>query len=229
MPGVDGGESIAEGPAVRAVIFDLDGTLVDSLADIAGSTNAVLEGLWRRPVPTARIRTYVGDGLAELLRRCLDEQSELEAPPMEELLARYRRHHLEHLLDHSRPYPGVQQLLSGLRGRPLAVVTNKAEESARRVLEGLDLARHFVSIAGADTHAEKKPSPLPLRAAMRALGSEPGDTCMVGDGLPDVGAALAAGMPPVAVLWGFTSRSALAAAGARTFARDVAELAQILG
>lgn len=220
---------MADGSTVRAIIFDLDGTLVDSLQDIAGSTNVVLESHGRRPVPVARIRSYLGEGLGDLLRRCLAEQPELEAPPIAELMVQYRAHHNEHLLDHTRPYPGVEAMLERLGGRPLAVVTNKVEESALRVLEGLGLTRHFASIAGADTHAEKKPSALPLRHAMAVMGSAPEETVMVGDGLPDVGAALAASVTPVAVLYGFTPRSSLEAAGARRFARDVEELDQILG
>ncbi len=218
-----------DGLPVRAIIFDLDGTLVDSLADITGSANAVLEAHGRAPIPASRIRSYLGDGLADLLHRCLAEQPELDRPPVGELVVQYRAHHLDHLLDHTRPYAGVEAMLERLRGRPLAVVTNKAEESARRVLDGLDLTRHFVSIAGADTHAEKKPSPLPLRQAMKVMGSAPEETVMVGDGLPDVGAALAASVHPLAVLYGFSARGPLEAAGARSFARDVEELDQILG
>ena len=220
---------MADGSPVRAVIFDLDGTLVDSLQDITGSMNAVLEAHGRPAIPAARIRSYLGDGLADLIRKCLDERVELDRPPVEALVSEYRAHHLEHLLDHTRPYPGVEAMLERLQGRPLAVVTNKAEESALRVLEGLGLTRHFASIAGADTHSEKKPSALPLRHAMGVMGSTPEETVMVGDGLPDVGAALAASVTPVAVLYGFTARAALEAAGARRFARDVEELDQILG
>ncbi|MEL6574959.1 MAG: phosphoglycolate phosphatase [Pseudomonadota bacterium] len=182
---------------LRAVVFDLDGTLVDSAPDIAASLNATLVALGRGPLPLPRVLGNVGHGMRHLIARCLADSgggAEDEAL-IDRALGLYRAHYAEHLADATRPYPNVPEVLEQLAesGLKLAVCTNKPEGLSQKLLAALDLAPFFPVVVGGDTVAERKPHPAPLLHAIKQLGAAPGDTLFVGDSAPDEGAARAAG------------------------------------
>ncbi|MBK8974704.1 MAG: HAD-IA family hydrolase [Planctomycetes bacterium] len=200
-----------------AILLDLDGTLVDSLADIAASANHVRAAFDLPPLPAAAVRRMIGDGARKLLERSLADAA---APPsIETALGVYEAHHAEQCTAAVRTYPGVAEQLERWRGenRALAVVTNKPERFARRIVEHLHLDRFVGVIVGGDTTPERKPSPVPLRAALAMLGRPAGVLWAVGDGLQDLRAGRAAGLRTVAALYGFGDPDALRAEGADVY------------
>lgn len=187
-----------------AVLFDLDGTLVDSAPDLARALSLLLDEHGRPPVSEAEVRRMIGQGARVLVARVWSATGEpLEPDRIEPLYRRFVALYTPIALDRTRPYPEVVDTLAGLhRTHPLAVVTNKPERAARAVLEGLDLARWFGAVVGGDTLDVRKPDPAPLRWALRQLGHT-GPAVMVGDSSADVRAAAAAGVPSIAVRWGY--------------------------
>ncbi|MCC7517691.1 MAG: phosphoglycolate phosphatase [Verrucomicrobiae bacterium] len=195
-------------PRFAAVLFDLDGTLVDSFADIAASANHALAALGRTPHPAATIKGWVGEGIQVLMQRALDARDP-------ELIARavaaWRPHYEAHCLDQTRPYEGIVPMLERLRGAglPLGVVSNKLERLTRLALEGLALASFFDVVVGGDTTSARKPDPTPLRFAAEKLGLSRGRLLFAGDTANDLDAARAAGWTSCAVLWGQCDEAAL--------------------
>ena len=192
------------------VIFDLDGTLVDSLPDIAAALNHVLRRAGMSPLPLAQVGGYVGDGAAKLVQRALPHGAAPER--FEALLADFRTTYAQHLVVETRPYPGVESLLQRLAASmPLAVLTNKPSALAGPLLEALGLTRHFAHVVGDGDGFARKPDPAAGHWLMRQHNAGPGRALVVGDGLPDVGFAQALGVPAAAVTWGYTARDRLAA------------------
>lgn len=199
------------------LLLDLDGTLVDSLADIAASANHVRAAFGLGPLSHGAVRAMVGDGAALLLRRALAELGE----PVDVATAWpiYDEHHRQQCTDMVVPYPGVVSHLDAWHeaGRRMAVVTNKPERFARQILEHLALDRYFSAVVGGDTTPVRKPDPAPLHAALEALGAAPADAFMVGDGIQDLRAGRAAGTRTIAALYGFRDEASLRAEGADSF------------
>ncbi len=196
--------------AVRAVLIDLDGTLLDTAEDLCVAANAMLHDLGRPPVDVARIRTYIGRGLANLVKRCLAGSRELdgaEAPV--EALALFRRHYAVSNGQQARIYPGVLEGLAALRamGLPLVCLTNKASAFTLPLLERTGLAGYFVEVISGDTVARAKPDPMPVFEACRRLGVAPGQTLLIGDSLNDVRAARGAGCHVFCVPYGYNEGS----------------------
>lgn len=185
---------------VKLIIFDLDGTLVDSGEDIARSVNELLERSARAPLPADRIRSYVGNGVRNLLERSLGESSDRELERAEVLyLSIYRRR----LLETTRPYPGVVPALEALhRDRALAVLTNKPVRESLAILEGLDLRRYFRAVHGGDSFARKKPDPMGVRFLQEETEAGPEDTLLVGDSTIDHETARNAGVRSCIVSYG---------------------------
>lgn len=206
----------------RLAILDLDGTLVDSVDDLAASVNHALAALGLPARTTAEIRSFVGEGARVLVARAIAPRDEL----LEPALALWREHYDAHCLDRTRLYPGVDAALAGA-GRVLAVHTNKPGALARKILAGLGVSGRFAAIVGGDD-APRKPDPAGALAIMAQVGASRADTVFVGDSRVDVATARAAGVALVAVTWGLAARDELAAAGATVFARDAAELARHL-
>ena len=169
----------------RLIVFDLDGTLIDSRRDLADSANAVLRESGADPLPEETIGHMVGDGAARLLARAFVAAGR-EQPP--DALDRFLEIYSRRLLDHTRPYPQVPQVLDELNTRgPLAVLTNKPLDATRRILAGLNLARYFShdSVIGGDGPFPRKPDPAGLRYLIAGAGAEPQTTTLVGDSLID--------------------------------------------
>jgi phosphoglycolate phosphatase len=181
--------------------------------------NHALHAVGLPPRSREEVHGFVGEGARLLLARAVAPHDHL----LEPALAAWRPHYEAHCLDRTRPYPGIDALLAGA-GRTLAVQTNKPGVMARKILAGLGLLPRFAAVIGGDEVA-RKPDPAGARELMARLGATPAETVFVGDSRVDLGAAWAAGVPFVAVTWGFASRAELAAAGATAFADRAADLA----
>lgn len=186
-----------------AVIFDLDGTLIDTAADLAASMNHVLQQAGRSPVPLDRVRHLVGHGGRAMLEKGFREYGG-EAPcDLDPHLALFLEHYLRNIADQSRPFPGVVETLDVLQaaGATIAVCTNKREAWARSLFDALGLSSRFAAIVGADTVGVAKPDPRPVLAALQRTGARRG--VFVGDSDTDIRAARAANIPCLAALFGY--------------------------
>jgi phosphoglycolate phosphatase len=187
--------------AVSALIFDLDGTLIDSKQDLIRSVNAMLEKMGREKLHEDTISGYIGHGAPKLVARALGNgATEAER---EQALRFFLAHYEEHKLDSTRPYPGVAEGLEELCPFPMAVLTNKPVRVSRRIVEGLGLAKYFRAVYGGNSFETKKPDPLGARKILEELGATAGETMMVGDSEVDVQTARNAGTLAAAVNYGF--------------------------
>jgi phosphoglycolate phosphatase len=194
----------------KLVLFDLDGTLVDSAPDIAAALNDALAELGQPTHPLDTVTTYVGDGAAKLVERAVG----LTAPIDQTLLLeRFKARYAANLCVRTRLYPGIAGTLEAFRARgtPLAVVTNKPGDLARTLLRTLAIDGFFVEVVGDGDGFPRKPSPEIALAVCARHAVAPADALLVGDGLPDVRLARAAGCRAAAVTWGYTPREALLA------------------
>lgn len=201
-------------PPRRAVLFDLDGTLVDSAPDIAAAADRALVECGVAARGIERVIGYIGGGAEKLIHRCLTDRLDGVAEPalFAAASAAFFRHYAAGLTTHTRPYPGVIDTLETLRARGylLGCVTNKPGRFTAPLLAALDLARYFeVTVAG-DTLAVKKPDPAPLLHAANALGTNIAQTTMIGDSMADLNAARAAGMRVLCVSYGYSPTARLA-------------------
>jgi phosphoglycolate phosphatase len=194
--------------AIRAVAFDLDGTLVDTLPDLHEAGCRMLTGLGHEPLALQITRSFIGDGIEQLVRRLLREAEGTDAGDtlLEPSLREFRRHYRDVVSLHSRPYPGVVAGLQELRdhGLPLACITNKAGAFTGPLLKDLALTDNFQVIVSGDTLPRKKPDPLPLHHVADRMGIAVSELLMVGDSINDVLAARAAGSPVFCVPWGYS-------------------------
>jgi len=188
---------------VRAFVFDLDGTLIDSKMDLVNSVNAMLRETKRTELSPDLIASYVGHGAPQLMASTLGPSS-TEAE-RKEALAIFLKHYNLEKLEETRPYPGVLeglQLLSDSK-IPMAVLTNKPTQLSMDILEGLQLARFFRFLYGGDSFPTKKPDPSGVLSVLRELGVPPEESAMVGDSDVDIQTARNAGMAAVGVTYGF--------------------------
>ncbi len=190
----------------RAILFDLDMTLVETREDIAISANAVRAGFGLEPLSIADLVPMIGDGVRMLLERALGPAG---AGRQDEALARFREHYARHCLDRSYVYEGIPELLASLASRPKAVVSNKPEAFCWQVLRGVGIAEAFAVVIGGDSLDALKPDPAPLVAASERLGVPAAACVMVGDTWRDVRAGRLAGCRVVAVTYGLGSRERL--------------------
>ena len=202
-----------------AYLFDLDGTLIDSFEDIAVSANHARRCVGLPERPTRELYGFVGEGAQRLIERTVGlDRPELVAPA----LAAWREHYEAHMLEHTRPYPGVVEALGRIEG-PKAVVTNKPAASARRLVEALGLAPLVPIVVGGGDVESRKPDPEGSRLALSRLGVHE-RVVFVGDSIVDAETAKNAGFAFVGVLWGQGTRWQLEALGARFFAQRAEEL-----
>ncbi len=197
-------------------IFDLDGTLLNTLDDLAASTNYALRSVGLPEHSVDDVRRFVGNGVRKLMERAMENGD--RNPHFDEAYAIFRKHYLEHGLDTTKPYPGIMDLLRELkaRGKKIAVVSNKFYDATR------ELVKHFfgqyVEIAiGERENIRKKPAPDTVIEALRLLGAGKEGAVYIGDSDVDFNTAKNVGIPCVSVLWGFRDREFLSSIGATTF------------
>lgn len=189
------------------IVFDLDGTLVDSAPDLIGTLNILLGEEGVPPLPLEEARPFIGHGARRLIERGFAAQGRpAPAERMDDLFARFIEHYNQHSADRTRPFPGVVPALQSMRraGAKLAVCTNKLTSLSVPILEKLDLAPLFDAVIGADSAPAAKPDPRHLICAVEAAGGRADRAVMVGDAATDAGAARAAGVPLVLVSFGYT-------------------------
>lgn len=188
-------------------MIDLDGTLLDTIPDLAAATNRMLEALGHAPLPLDAVRSYVGKGIPRLVERALirNVDGQADAAALARALPVFERYYAELNGQHTTLYPGVMEGLEQLQaaGFPLACVTNKAGAFAVPLLERMGLARFFAQTIAGDTLSRKKPDPMQLLHACAQFGVAPGRMLMVGDSVNDVQAARAAGCPVFCVAYGY--------------------------
>lgn len=203
--------------SVKLLVFDLDGTLIDSAQDLCNSVNETLKHCGRKPLPDPAIAGFVGNGAPMLMRRSLALAGNVTPDAVDEELfdkayAYFLQYYREHKLDFTYAYAGVLEALEALRelhdepggvARTMAVLTNKPVRPARGICEGLGLASYFLHIHGGDSFAVKKPDPLGLRALMEECGARPEETVMIGDSAVDVQTARNAGAWALGCAFGF--------------------------
>jgi len=184
---------------VKAFLFDLDGTLIDSAGDIALALKKTLKELGMEDRMPSDVRNLIGGGVKALLERVLGEDFR------EEYVSVFRKHYISEPVVYTKPYDGIKQALSKLRseGISLAVVTNKLEDLSVEILRRLDMLDYFDVVVGGNTFSEKKPSPLPVIKTLEFLKVEPEEAVMVGDTEADILAGKGAGIKTALAKWGY--------------------------
>ena len=216
----------------RLVLLDLDGTLIDTLPDLAHCVDEMLVELGQAPCGPARVGRWVGNGVERLVHRALTgamdgEAKEVElAPALESFLRCYE----DNICTRSRVFSGVHEGLDHLadRGCELACVTNKPYRHTELLLRGLGLRKRFALVLGGDSLAARKPDPLPLRHAMAHFGVSSAETLLVGDSRNDVLAARAAGVPVICMSYGYNHGEDIALAGPDRVLGSLDELEHLL-
>jgi phosphoglycolate phosphatase len=199
----------------QAILFDLDGTLVDSSRDIATSINLTLEHLEYDPITLNQSNSFVGDGILMLVKRALgksihsNENHAIEHDLLSEANNIYRKYYAQHVLDTTLPYPGVVDTLNRIAGLQLAVISNKALVYVNEIMIHFQLDKYFKLILGGDSLELKKPDPYPLLYVAQQFNIDPQKCLMVGDSEKDIIAGKAAGMITCAVTYGMRSEESL--------------------
>jgi phosphoglycolate phosphatase len=186
---------------VKAFVFDLDGTLLNTKMDLVNSVNAMLREVGRPEQPADLVASYVGYGAPQLISRVLGPNANDQQ--RQESLAIFLKHYEQQMLNLTRPYPGVVEGLAALTDYPKAVLSNKPTRMSIVILEGLNMAHFFCSIHGGDNFEKRKPDPVGALSIVKELGATPGEAAMVGDSDVDIQTARNAGMLAVGVKYGF--------------------------
>lgn len=207
----------------RAIIFDLDGTLVDSLDDITHALNDALSAMGKPLVDRENVRGWVGDGLPVLCRRACPG---IDDDTLRALIQKAARSYQDACVVKTRPYGNILQMLDLLqaRGAPMAVLSNKPHALTQRVVTGLAMQKYFVEVRGYINEEEKKPAPTTALEMARRMSTLPSRVLFVGDSCVDIQTARNAGMTPVSVTWGFQKKNLLEGAGPDHFVDDPMEI-----
>lgn len=213
-------------PQVDLLIFDLDGTLVDSRHDLTFAVNQTLRKFGLPPLSLQTVVAYVGDGVHNLMRRALGGSQPRD---VEEAVQVFRRIYSEHLLDHSRLYPGIAEALDALQGRRKAVVTNKPMEFSDRILRGLGVRHLFALVLGGDAVEQMKPDPAPVLETLRRLCTPADRAVMIGDSRTDLTAGRNAGTRTCWVAWGFRGLDEIIDLQPDIIAREPSDLVRWFG
>jgi phosphoglycolate phosphatase len=192
---------------LRTIVFDLDGTLIDTAPDLISTLNLTLAREGMAPVPYAEARKMIGGGARGMIEKALVAEGRADVKAdLDRMFGDFVAHYAAHIADHSRPFPLLEATLDRLAadGYRLAVCTNKLEWLSVRLLDTLDLTRHFAAICGQDTFGMQKPDPEVLRRTIVKAGGAPDRAIMVGDSGTDVRTARAAALPVIAVTFGYS-------------------------
>lgn len=213
---------------IKAVIWDLDGTLLNTLDDLAASTNAALAANGLPVRTTEEVRCFVGNGVHKLIERAMPEKSDAHEQ-FQAVLDAFVAHYGVHSKDQTRPYDGIMDVLDTLLGEgvKLAIVSNKVDFAVKALSRDY-FGERMLSAVGDDPSRAKKPAPDSVWEAMRQMGVTAQEAVYVGDSDVDVITARNAGIPCIAVTWGFRSEESLLAAGAQYVARKPEEILQIV-
>jgi phosphoglycolate phosphatase len=209
-------------------IFDLDGTLIDSLADIVHSINLALARMHLQPLPESCIADFVGNGVSSLIERSLRESTGQQPGDdrIQEGIRLFQEEYGKHLLDQTRLFPGVKEGLDRISWARFAIVSNKPEGFCRRILEDLGIGHRFGIILGGDSVLKRKPDPEALLKAMNYFKVPAAATAMIGDSAIDIQAGKAAGVMTCGVLGGFRPREEILASGCDIIVDTLLELAE---
>jgi phosphoglycolate phosphatase len=194
---------------LEALIFDLDGTLVDTAPDLMAATNHVLKTLKRRPISMDEVRSFVGHGARALIARgCEATGDPVDPRAIETLYQEFVIYYANNIADNSVPYPGLLPFLDKCKARGLAmgVCTNKLESLSVRLLHALDMSKYFGAIVGPDTTGVAKPDPKPYFETVNRLARDPAKSMMFGDSETDINTAHNAKVPVIAVSFGYTPK-----------------------
>ena len=217
---------------IKAVVIDLDGTLLDTAPDLADAAEAMLVELGMPVVPLDEIKTYIGNGVSRLVKRALtrDMQAEPDVALLEKALAIYQKHYGAHVSRKSRPFPGVEDGLRTMKaaGFRLACITNKAGQFTVPLLKDTGLFDAFELILSGDTLPRRKPDPLPLLYACDVFGVAPAELLLIGDSLNDTQAARAAGCPVFCVPYGYNRGRPVAELDLDAVVPTLAEAAKLI-
>ena len=222
--------AMAIGFRPSAIVWDLDGTLVDSAPDLATALNSVLDMRGFFTLSVNEVRTMIGNGVPKLVQRGFNAVGVRPEPAqLDELVTIFAREYAACATQRTRPYPHVVETLETFREMniPMGVCTNKPESFTRQILAGLGLAAFFSSVIGGDTTSTRKPDPQPVLACIRGLASAPGSSLMIGDSVHDVHAAHAAGVVVGVVPWGYRS-APVEELGADFVVHDLAGFARMI-
>jgi phosphoglycolate phosphatase len=210
---------------VDLIIFDVDGTLIDSVKDLIDSVNFTLEAIGLPKEDPALVQSFIGDGVRKLVERSLGQEHQHLYPKTVEV---FRKHYHEHLLDHTKLYPGTEEVLAHFSQKKKAVLTNKSYGFTVKILEGLSILNYFEEVVGADTTPYLKPEPYGIFRIIEDLRVQKEKTVLVGDGVKDIEAAKNAGIKSCAVLSGYTEREQLMNAKPDFFCERILDLKEIL-
>ncbi len=213
----------------KCVLFDLDGTLVDSLTDLAVSMNLVLTSQGLPPHPVQAYRYFVGDGITKLVTRALPADAQ-QQDLIQDCVQKMRQEYALHWADTTRPYPGIAELLDTLAGRgiQMAILSNKPDELTQEVVRKLLPSWHFAAVAGAKETFPRKPDPTGALRIADLLHLEPADFLYLGDTNTDMQTARAARMFAIGALWGFRTADELKKNGAQALLAAPMELCPLL-
>ncbi len=213
----------------KGIIFDLDGTLLNTIDDLADSCNRQLEKYGFPTHPAQAYRYFVGNGVGKLVERALPDSGEAREI-QEKFIRDFRADYKEHCFDKTRPYPGIPELLEKLQqgGLILAVLSNKPDAETKKVVRHFFPKEQFRCAAGDKEEFDVKPDPAGVRAILKKLDLKPEETAFVGDTWIDMQTAVNSGCFPVGILWGFRDRKELEDAGAQVIAATTNELYSIL-
>jgi phosphoglycolate phosphatase len=211
--------------AVDFIVFDLDGTLADTLPDLTAAANFACRTLRLPEHPPEAIRGMIGGGERKLIERVVGPAHQ---GLVDEGLKLYLEHYTRHNGDLTRLYPGVAETLPRLGGKKLAVLSNKLQRLTQQTLEALNLAQFFVAIRGGGSHLPLKPAPDPLAALLAELGAEPRRTLMVGDKIADIRTGRGAGAYTAAVTYGYGDLDSLSAASPDLLLARFSQLPEVL-
>lgn len=193
---------------IHLLIYDLDGTLIDSRRDIADALNWTLKELSLEELPLERVSSFVGNGVKNLMQRALEESARTDTlPSLDRSIKLFRKRYGEHLLDQTQLYPSARKVLEFFKDRKQAVFTNKPEDFSLKILKGLGIEAYFFRVVGGDRAFPKKPAPDAVHEILREAHVLPEEALLVGDSATDVETGRNSGVKTVAVTYGFGSRA----------------------